>query len=107
MSAIPDFAPEYLGGPENLEQLLATSHFVVIACPLTARTRGWIGARELSFMLRDSVLINVARAEIVQEKPLFEALKSNRFQVRRSMWYQKSETLNPNHPWSQYGSSPA
>jgi phosphoglycerate dehydrogenase-like enzyme len=103
LSASPDFTPGYLGGPENLEQLLATSHFVVIACPLTARTRGWIGARELNVMLRDGVLINVARAEIVQEKALFEALKSNRIRgAALDVWYQNPKTLTQTIHGSQY-----
>lgn len=103
ITASPGVFADYLGGPENLQRLLATSHFVVIACPLTAQTRGWIGARELNLMLPDSVLINVARAEIVQEKPLFEVLKSNRIRgAALDVWYQNPKTLTQTIHGSQY-----
>ncbi|MEW5980014.1 MAG: NAD(P)-dependent oxidoreductase [Acidobacteriota bacterium] len=41
---------------------------VVTACPLTALTRGWIGARGLSLMRPPWVLTNVGRAEIIQQQ---------------------------------------
>ena len=54
-------------------------------------------------MLRDSVLINVARAEIVQEKPLFEVLKSNRIRgAALDVWYQNPKTLTQTIHGSQY-----
>lgn len=61
-----------------LPRLLAESDFVLIACPLTEETRGMIGERELALMRPDGVLINVARAEIVDERALFEALRDRR-----------------------------
>jgi lactate dehydrogenase-like 2-hydroxyacid dehydrogenase len=56
-----DRVSQHLGGPEDLEASLAMSHFVVIACPLTAKTRDGLGAKELALMGADGVLINVAR----------------------------------------------
>ena len=98
-----DVLPHYLGGPDNLEHLLSRSDFVVIACPLTEQTRGWIGARELALMLPHSVLINVARAEIVQEKPLFDVLKNKRIQgAALDVWYQNPKTLGERIHGSHY-----
>jgi phosphoglycerate dehydrogenase-like enzyme len=62
----------------SLEELLKTSDFVSIHCPLTERTRGLISARELAMMKPDSYLINSARGGIVDEDALFTALRDHR-----------------------------
>lgn len=59
-----------------LDELLATSDILSIHCPLTAATRGLVGARELALMKPSAILINVARGTIVDEHALAEALDS-------------------------------
>ncbi len=66
---------DWLGTSERLPELLAQSDFVVLACPLSNSTRGMIAARELHRMKPSALLINIARAEIVVEKDLYEALR--------------------------------
>jgi phosphoglycerate dehydrogenase-like enzyme len=61
--------------PERLPELLATSDFVLLATPLTAETRGLIGAGELAAMKPTGVLINVARGAVVDEEALIAALR--------------------------------
>jgi phosphoglycerate dehydrogenase-like enzyme len=62
-------------GPSERHELLGRSDYVVIACPLTAQTRGLIGRDELHSMDKDAVLINVARGEIVDQDALVEQLQ--------------------------------
>jgi phosphoglycerate dehydrogenase-like enzyme len=62
----------------ELDELLRTSDFVSIHCPLTDKTRGLIGRRELSLMKPDAYLINTARGAIVDEDALHDALKQGR-----------------------------
>jgi phosphoglycerate dehydrogenase-like enzyme len=62
----------------SLEELLRQSDYVSLHCPLTEQTRGLIGARELSWMKPDAVLINTARGGIVDEDALFLALRERR-----------------------------
>lgn len=57
-----------------LEELLGQSDVVSIHTPLTPRTRGLIGARELALMKPSALLINVARGGIVDEAALAAAL---------------------------------
>ena len=57
-----------------LEELLRTADVVSIHSPLTPRTRGLIGARELALMKPSAILINVARGGIVDEQALADAL---------------------------------
>lgn len=61
-----------------LDDLLRESDFVVVALPLTAETRGMIGAREFALMKPTSVFVNVARGPIVRELELAEALRQGR-----------------------------
>jgi phosphoglycerate dehydrogenase-like enzyme len=62
----------------ELEELMRKSDFISIHCPLTPKTRGLIGRRELDRMKPGAYLINTARGNIVDEEALFEALKERR-----------------------------
>jgi len=62
------------GSHVALEHLLAESDFVSIHCPLTAATRGLIGARELAAMKPTAILVNTARGPIVDEAALASVL---------------------------------
>ena len=61
--------------PEKpLDELLRWADVVSVHAPLNDRTRGLIGAPELSGRKRSALLINVARGGIVDEAALAEAL---------------------------------
>jgi len=59
---------------KELDELLSTSDIVSIHCPLNEKTENLITLRELKLMKKSSILINVARGRIVNEKNLAEAL---------------------------------
>ena len=67
---------ELLSGARALEELLERSDYLVISVPSTAETRGLLGAQQLARMRRGSVLINVARGEVVAEEALVQALRT-------------------------------
>lgn len=48
---------------------------VVLACPLTERTKGLIGRDELRAMKPSAVLVNVARGAVVDEQALIDTLR--------------------------------
>jgi D-3-phosphoglycerate dehydrogenase len=58
----------------SLADLLATSDYVSIHCPLNAATRHLIGAPELARMKPEAFLINCARGAIVDQSALEAAL---------------------------------
>ena len=63
----------------KLDELLNVSDVVTIQVPLTAETKGLIGAKELAQMKDQSILLNTARGGIVDEPALLDALKSKKF----------------------------
>src|SRR5271165_4495277 len=65
---------DWMGTPERLNELLEVADVLLISAPLTRATYGLIGAAELRRMKNDAILVNLARGEIVQERPLFEHL---------------------------------
>lgn len=65
-------------GPEAWRSLLPDVDFVVLTIPLTAGTRGIIGAPELAAMRDSAWLVNVGRGGLVDEAALVEALRSKR-----------------------------
>jgi phosphoglycerate dehydrogenase-like enzyme len=58
------------------DDLLRSADIVTIHLQLSDRTRGLIGASELSLMKKTAYLINTARGPIVDEKALLDALRS-------------------------------
>jgi phosphoglycerate dehydrogenase-like enzyme len=71
-SAADDLA--LLGGPEMMDDVLRRSDYVVVSMPATPEAIGSIDRRRLGLMKSTAFLVNVARAEIVDEDALFEAL---------------------------------
>lgn len=74
--ARPGTAPA--AGRVSLTELLQTADVVSLHCPSTPATRGMIGARELSLMKPDALLINTARGALIDSRALAEALKEGR-----------------------------
>ena len=68
---------DWIGTPERLNELLEAADVLLISAPLTRATYGLIGAAELRRMKDDAILVNVARGEIVQERPLYDHLVSH------------------------------
>lgn len=63
-----------LYGPDQLDELLAQSEFLVIVTPHTDSTEQLIGARELALLPRGAVLINIGRGAVLDEAALVAAL---------------------------------
>ncbi len=60
----------------SLEALFAASDFIVIACPLTPRTRGMVDAAVLACARPGAMLVNVGRGPVVREDDLAAALEA-------------------------------
>ena len=68
-----------LGGKKiiNLESGLKNADIVSISVPLNKETRNMISSNEISLMKKNSIIINVARGGVVNEKDLSNALNRN------------------------------
>ena len=62
----------------GLDELMANADYIVPCLPLTDTTRGIIGRAQLARAKPGAVLVNVARAELVDHDALVEALAARR-----------------------------
>lgn len=69
-------AKEFRGKFVNFDQLLKISDFIFVTCALTGKTRKLFNSEAFERMKKKSVLVNVARGDIIDQKALYEALKN-------------------------------
>jgi phosphoglycerate dehydrogenase-like enzyme len=83
-----------------LDTLLKSSDVISIHLPLNASTRGIIGAQQIAQMKDGVILINTARAHIIDEKPFIEALRTRKIAMAGLdvFW---EEPLPKGHPLGQ------
>lgn len=75
---VSEFGLEFVGKPEDLDAVVATSDFLSLHLHLNDETRHTIDARRLGLMKSTAFLINVARGALVDEAALIEALSERR-----------------------------
>ncbi|MBV9518586.1 MAG: phosphoglycerate dehydrogenase [Hyphomicrobiales bacterium] len=66
---------DHQGSMQELDTMLPRCDFLVVTCPLSEETRGMIDARRLALCRPHLVIINVARAAILDEEALYIALR--------------------------------
>jgi len=69
-----DHEPAFVGGPDSIGEVLRGSDYVLISMPATSETIGSIDRGRLGSIKPTAFLINVARAKIIDEDALYEAL---------------------------------
>jgi phosphoglycerate dehydrogenase-like enzyme len=85
----------------TLEELMAQSDYILVQLPLNDSTRGLIGKRALQAVKPGAMLINTARADLVDPLALIEALDSGRLAgVAMDVGY--SEPWHPDDPLLKY-----
>jgi lactate dehydrogenase-like 2-hydroxyacid dehydrogenase len=62
----------------TLDDMLPLCDFLSINCASTPETRGIVNARALALMPADSIVVNAARGDIVDDESLIAALKSGK-----------------------------
>jgi phosphoglycerate dehydrogenase-like enzyme len=97
-----------IGGPERLDDVLGQADFVVITLPLSPQTQGLLDARRLRLMKSTAYLINVARAEIIDEAALYRALATGGLAgAALDVWYRyptaTEMTLPATQPFHELG----
>lgn len=84
----------------TLDELMAQSDVVVLACPLTPQTRGLVGTAQLARMRRGSWLVNVARGPVVDEAALLGALQTGHL-AGAALDVFDTQPLRTDHPFWQ------
>lgn len=89
-------------GTSTLDDLVEQSDILTVHTPLTEETKGMIGKREIARLPQHSVVVNMARGGIVDEKALLDALISKHLSGAVIDAYEK-EPLAADHPLRSVG----
>jgi lactate dehydrogenase-like 2-hydroxyacid dehydrogenase len=63
---------------DQVKHHVEESDFVILSLPLTDESTGLVNREFLSWMKPTSILVNISRAQIIDEQALYEALKEKR-----------------------------
>ncbi|PMR74774.1 NAD(P)-dependent oxidoreductase [Billgrantia endophytica] len=86
--ADPQNVAAEIAPPARLAELAARADYLVVTCPLTESSRGSIGRTVLKALGSEGVVINVSRAEIVDEDDLYVALTAGTIRgANLDVWY--------------------
>jgi len=89
-----DLGVEWVGGIEDLPQLLKKQDYLFICVPLNLETRNMINEQELSLLSEGTYILNAARGAIINKKALIKALDSGRLGgVALDVYWKNSGTL--------------
>ena len=64
-------------GFEDVPEILPRTDYLILACPLTEKTEGLVDERTLDLLSPESVLVNIARGEVVDTDALVQSLRTN------------------------------
>jgi phosphoglycerate dehydrogenase-like enzyme len=91
--------PDFLGGPDALDEVLRRADYLAVTLSLDAASRGLLGARQLGLMKPAAVLVNVSRAEIIDEEALYRALAGGAIRgAALDVWYRYPVGPDPTLP---------
>jgi phosphoglycerate dehydrogenase-like enzyme len=93
----------WLGPLADLDRLFSEADVAVVCVPLTDETRDLVGPRQLELLGPDGYLANIARGAVVQEQPLYEALRGGRIAgAALDVWWSYPEARGAKAPPSAY-----
>jgi phosphoglycerate dehydrogenase-like enzyme len=93
----------WLGPLEALDRLFSEADVAVVCVSLTEETRDLVGVPQLELLGPDGYLANIARGAVVQERPLYEALREGRIAgAALDVWWNYPETRSAKAQPSAY-----
>jgi glycerate dehydrogenase len=98
-------AVDFIGTLKDLDFVLKESDIAVLSIALNKQTRNLIGRHELELMKPDAILVNVARAALIDEAALYEHLVNNsHFKAGIDAWWVEpfgTGTFKMDHPFCE------
>jgi len=92
----------FIGGPDRLDEVLRSADYLAITLSLSPETRNLLDDRRLALMKPSAYLVNVARAEIVDEGALYRALSGGKLAgAALDVWYRYPTAPGPTMPANQ------
>ena len=89
----------FVGGPEQLDEVLGQSDYLAVTLPLSEATRNLLDERRIERIKPGAYLVNVARAEILDERALYQALATRRLSgAALDVWYCYPRDARPTPP---------
>lgn len=85
----------------ELDMLLKKSQYIMVVCPLLKQTTNLIGEKQLRMMRKDAILVNVARAGIVDEEALKKALRE-KWIAAAALDVLKEHPLKEGNEWLEF-----
>ena len=83
-----DFDVDFIGDISKLDYVLGSCDYIILALPLTKKTRGLIDKDKLKKMKRNAILINVGRGAVIKEEDLYYHLIENpNFIAALDVWW--------------------
>jgi phosphoglycerate dehydrogenase-like enzyme len=93
----------WLGSLDDLDRLFSEADVAVVCVPLTEETRDLVGAPQLELLGPDGYVANIARGAVVEERPLYEALREGRIAgAALDVWWNYPETRSAKAQPSAY-----
>ena len=87
-TGITDQDVDFIGTSKDLEPVMRRADVIIITMALTSATKGLIGPDELAWTKKDAILVNVSRAEIIDEAALYRHLVANPdFSAGLDVWW--------------------
>ena len=78
---------------EELDELLPSADVLILALPLTDKTEGLLTKHRLAHLPENAIIVNIARGAIIEEKALYNELKSERIRAGLDVWYQYPKAI--------------
>jgi phosphoglycerate dehydrogenase-like enzyme len=93
----------WLGSLADVDRLFDEADVAVVCVPLTEETSDLVGPGQLELLGPDGYLANIARGGVVQERPLYEALRDGRIAgAALDVWWNYPESRDAKAAPSAY-----
>jgi phosphoglycerate dehydrogenase-like enzyme len=93
----------WLGSLADVDRLFSEADVAVVCVPLTEETSGFVGTPQLELLGPDGYIANIARGGVVQERPLYEALRDGRIAgAALDVWWNYPQTRDAKAAPSAY-----